>query len=47
MEPYAAKTLLKNMVVELKLTPDTLTTDRSTTMKEMIRWFNPACLITN
>ena len=44
MEPYAAKTLLKNLVTEHQLTPDTLTTDRSTTMKNMIRlekvWFN-------
>ena len=39
MEPYAAKTLLKNLVTEHELTPDSLTTDRSSTMKNMIRFF--------
>ena len=38
MEPYACKSLLKNLQVEHHLTPDLLTTDRSTTMKEMIRF---------
>ena len=40
MEPYAAKTLLKNLVTEHELTPDSLTTDRSSTMKNMIRFFS-------
>ena len=37
METYATKTLLKNLVSEHELTPDTLTTDRSSSMKKMIR----------
>ena len=37
MEPYAAKTLLKNLSEEHNLTPDTLRTDRSSAMKTMIR----------
>ena len=37
MEPYCCKSLLINLQEEFNLTPDSLTTDRSTTMKSMIR----------
>ena len=40
MEPYAAKTLLVNLIEEFNLIPSSLTTDRSGIMKSMMRWRN-------
>ena len=37
MEPYCCKSLLINLQEEFNMTPDSLTTDRSTTMRSMIR----------
>ena len=38
MEPYCAKTVLLQLTHELGLHIDSITTDRSTTMRSMIRW---------
>merc|ERR1719186_1251879 len=40
MEPYAAKTILNNLVFDHNLAIDSMTTDRSTTMKSMLSEFN-------
>ena len=37
MEPYAAKSMLHNLVWNFKLPIDTFTTDRSKTMRSMMR----------
>ena len=41
MEPYCAKTILLQLTHELGLQIDSLTTDRSTTMRTMIRTLSP------
>ena len=38
MEPYAAKSILHNLVWDFNLQIDTFTTDRSKTMKTMLRF---------
>ena len=38
MEPYAAKSILHNLVYDYNLQIDTFTTDRSKTMRSMIRF---------
>ena len=44
MEPMAAKSLVVNVAIEHGLVIDSLTTDRSTDMKSMMRCFNSRVL---